>query len=136
LPSIPCRVKRGAAKLAAVSREEPDGLRRPAVDGVEQRNGDVVVRLAGEIDLYNAAEVGAALEEIANSRPQRVVVDLGEVDFVDSTALGALIEARKRLSSARLVLAAPGRDVRRTLEVAGLLEHFDVHESVDAALAS
>jgi anti-sigma B factor antagonist len=119
-----------------VSREGPDGLRRPPVDGVERRNGDVVVRLAGEIDLYNAAEVGAALEEVGKSAPERVVVDLGEVDFVDSTALGTLIEARKRLTDARFVLAAPGRDVRRALEVAGLLEHFDVHDTVDAALAS
>ena len=62
--------------------------------------------------------------------------DLGEVEFVDSTALGTLIEARKQLANGRLVLAAPGRDVRRALEVSGLLEHFDVHDSVDAALAS
>ncbi len=44
-------------------------------------------RLAGEIDLYNAGEVGSALQEIAGSDPARVVVDLGEVEFVDSTAL-------------------------------------------------
>ena len=119
-----------------MSREETDGLRRPPVDGVDRRNGDVVVRLAGEIDLYNAGEVGSALEEIAGSDPARVVVDLGEVEFVDSTALGTLIEARKQLANGRLVLAAPGRDVRRALEVSGLLEHFDVHDSVDAALAS
>jgi anti-sigma B factor antagonist len=119
-----------------VSREEPDGLRRPPVDGVERRNGDVVVRLVGEIDLYNAPEVGAALEEVAGSDPARIVVDLGEVEFVDSTALGTLIEARKRLVNGRFVLAAPGRDVRRALEIAGLLEHFDVHDSVDAALAA
>ncbi|HEV8099343.1 MAG TPA: STAS domain-containing protein [Gaiellaceae bacterium] len=119
-----------------MSREEPDGLRRLPVDGVDRRNGDVVVRLAGEIDLYNAAEVGSTLEEIAGSGPERVVVDLGEVEFVDSTALGTLIEARKQLGNGRLVLAAPGHDVRRALEVAGLLEHFDVHDSVDAALAS
>ena len=81
-----------------MSRELPDGLRRPPVDGVDRRDGDVVVRLAGEIDLYNAGEVGSALQEIAGSeRPARVVVDLGEVEFVDSTALGALIEARKQL---------------------------------------
>ena len=128
------RVKR--AKLAEVSREESDGLRRPPVDGVDRQNGDVVVRLAGELDLYNAAEVGSTLEEIVGSDPARIVVDLGEVDFVDSTALGTLIEARKQLSNGRFVLAAPGLNVRRALEVAGLLEHFDVHESVDAALAS
>jgi anti-sigma B factor antagonist len=119
-----------------VRREESDGLRRPPVDGVERRNGGVVVRLAGEIDLYNAGEVGSALQEIAGSDPGRVVVDLGEVEFVDSTALGTLIEARKQLANGRLVLAAPGRDVRRAIEVAGLLDHFDVHDSVDAALES
>jgi anti-sigma B factor antagonist len=119
-----------------VTREESDGLRRPPVGGVERRNGAVIVHLAGEIDLYNAADVGAALANVAESDPDRVVVDLGEVDFVDSTALGTLIEARKRLSSSRLILAAPGPDVRRALEVAGLIDHFPVHDSVDAALTS
>jgi anti-sigma B factor antagonist len=119
-----------------VSREDPDGLRRPAVEGVERRNADVIVRLAGEIDLYNSGEVGAALEQITRDQPERVVVDLTEVEFVDSTALGTLIEARKRLANGRLVLAAPGRDVRRALEVAGLIDHFPVRDSVDAALAS
>jgi anti-sigma B factor antagonist len=96
------------------------------------------VRLVGEIDLYTAAEVGSALHEVAGSEPEpeRVVVDLAEVEFVDSTALGTLIEARKRLGNGRLLLAAPGRDVRRALEVAGLLEHFDVHDSVDSALGA
>jgi len=119
-----------------VSREAPDGLRRPPVESVVRRNGDVVVRLVGEIDLYTAAEVGSALHEVAGSEPERVVVDLAEVEFVDSTALGTLIEARKRLGNGRLLLAAPGRDVRRALEVAGLLEHFDVHDSVDSALGA
>jgi anti-sigma B factor antagonist len=136
LPTLGCRVKHGVAKLASVSRGESDGLRRPPVAGVERRNGFVVVHLVGEIDLYNAAEVGTALEEIAGSEPERVVVDLEEVEFVDSTALGTLIEARKRLPDNCLVLAAPGPEVRRALEVAGLIDHFVVHDSVDAALAS
>jgi len=94
----------------------------------------VIVRLAGEIDLYNAAEVGAALADVAQKQPARVVVDLAEVEFVDSTALGTLIEARKRLSNGRLVLAAPGQEVRRALEVAGLIDHFPVRDTVDDAL--
>jgi anti-sigma B factor antagonist len=105
------------------------------VEDVERRNGDIVVRLAGEIDLHNAAEVGAALEQIASQQPTRVVVDLAEVGFVDSTALGALIQARKQLGNGNLVLAAPGPAVRRALEVAGLIDHFSVHDSVDDALA-
>lgn len=117
-----------------MSRELSDGLRRPPVDGVERRDASVVVRLVGEIDLYNAHEVGSALGEIANERPGRVVVDLSEVEFVDSTALGALIEGRRQLGENGLVLAAPGPEVRRALEVAGLIDHFPVSDSVDAAL--
>jgi anti-sigma B factor antagonist len=119
-----------------VSRGESDGLRRPPVGAVDRQNGNIVVRLVGEIDLYNAGQVGAALEELAREQPSRLVVDLGEVEFVDSTALGTLIEARKQLGDGRLALAAPGRDVRRALEVAGLIDHFPVHDSVDDALAA
>lgn len=119
-----------------VSRGEPEGLRVPAVEAVERRDGAVVVRLAGELDLYNAGDVSAALDDVAAGEPTRVIVDLSEVAFVDSTALGALVEARKQLGAGVLILAAPGHDVRRALEVSGLGQHFGVHESVDAALAS
>ena len=119
-----------------MTRGEADGLRRPPVEAVERRNGGLVVRLAGELDLYNVGEVSVALAQAADQAPERLVVDLGEVDFVDSTALGALVEAGKELDDTKLVLAAPGPDVRRALEVSGLAAHFDVRDSVDAALGA
>ena len=111
-----------AGKLAPVTRGEPDGLRVPAVEAVERREGGVVLRLAGELDLYNAGDVAAALEELNGEG--RVVVDLSEVAFVDSTALGTLVEGRRRI----------GADVARALEVSGLAQHFKVRASVDDAL--
>jgi anti-anti-sigma factor len=119
-----------------VSREDSDGLRRPPVEAVDRRERGVVVRLVGEIDLYNAAEVGTALDEVARDAPARVVVDLSEVEFVDSTALGTLIEARKQLGNGTLFLAAAGAQVRRALEVAGLIDHFPVRDTVDDALSA
>jgi anti-sigma B factor antagonist len=116
-------------------REDAEGLRRPPVEGIDRRNGTVVVRLAGELDLYNSGEVGETLTRVAGESPDRVVVDLGEVSFVDSTALGTLVEARKHVHDCRLVLASPGPEVRRALEVSGLLEIFAVHESLEDALA-
>ncbi len=118
-----------------MSGGEPDGLRLPAVQAVEQHNSSVVVRLAGELDLYNSGDVAAALAEAAAGEPERVVVDLSAVMFVDSTALGTLVETRKRMKGA-LLLAAPGVEVRRALEVSGLAQHFGVHDSVDDALAA
>jgi anti-sigma B factor antagonist len=116
---------------------ESEGLRRPPVESVERRDRSVVVRLAGELDLYNAAEVGQALAREGADSPAALVVDLTEVSFVDSTALGTLVEAQKGLpEDVRFVLAAPTADVRRALEVSGLAERFDVRDSVAAALGS
>jgi anti-sigma B factor antagonist len=109
-------------------------LREPPVRGVEPRNGALVLHLAGEIDLYNANEVREALTEALEAAPTRIVVDLSEVDFVDSTALGVFIEARSRLGRSELVLAGPRHETRRTLQVSGLDRHLPVHDTVDDAL--
>jgi anti-sigma B factor antagonist len=114
----------------------PEGRVDP-VAGVDRLDGGVVVRLAGELDLYNAHRVREALLACSAESPERLVVDLGEVEFVDSTALGVLVEARSRMEDKQaFLLAAPGAETRRALEVSGLDRHFNVRESVDEALAS
>jgi anti-anti-sigma factor len=110
-------------------------LREAPVRAVEPVDGSVVVRLAGELDLYNAEEVRAALTQAIESGPRRVVVDMAEVEFVDSTALGVLIEARSKLGREGLALAAPQLDTRRTRQVSGLDRHLPVHDTVEQALA-
>ncbi len=112
------------------------GLRKAAVLSVDTTEDAAVVRLGGELDLYNAPTVRDALLQASAERPEKVVVDLSEVEFVDSTALGVLIEARSRLSNRNaFLLAGPGLETRRALEIAGLDRHFVVHETVDDALA-
>jgi anti-sigma B factor antagonist len=105
------------------------------VTGVDSRDGAVVVSLAGELDLYNAEEVRGALLDACSGEPRTLVVDLAEVRFIDSTALGVLIEARSRMSDrGGFRLASPGLETRRALEVSGLDRHFFVHDSVAEAL--
>ncbi len=84
-------------------------LNEHPVGGIERLNGAVVVRLVGELDLYNAPEVRVALLKVCAEQPERLVVDLGEVDFVDSTALGVLIEARTKLDEPPVVPARIAR---------------------------
>lgn len=113
------------------------GGRESAVAGVDRRDGAVVVSLAGELDLYNAEEVRGALLEACATEPQKLVVDLEAVRFIDSTALGVLIEARSKLADrGGFRLAAPGLETRRALEVSGLDRHFLVHDTVAEALAA
>ncbi|HZR94380.1 MAG TPA: STAS domain-containing protein [Gaiellaceae bacterium] len=112
-------------------------LREDPVAGIDRADGATVVRLAGELDLYNAAVVRDALLECCAESPDRLIVDLSDVTFIDSTALGVLIEARSRMANRRgFLLAAPGLETRRALEISGLDRHFAVHESLDAARAA
>ena len=114
---------------------EGDGLRKEPVLGVETVGEACVVKLGGELDLYNAPQVRDALTKACADSPSRVVVDLSEVEFIDSTALGVLIEARTKLDNRRaFLLAAPGLETRRALEISGLDRHFNVHQSVSEAL--
>ena len=117
--------------------EGSPGGRVDPVAGVDRRDGDVVVRLAGELDLYNAHQVREALVACSAENPHRLVVDLREVQFVDSTTLGVLVEVRSRMMDKQaFVLAAPGAETRRALEVSGLDRHFNVSTTVEDALAS
>ena len=110
-------------------------LRKDPVLSVQTEGKACIVRLAGELDLYNAQSVRQALAGACKDSPERIVVDLGEVEFIDSTALGALIEARTQLDNrSAFLLAAPGVETRRALEISGLDRHFTVHESVSEAL--
>jgi anti-anti-sigma factor len=79
--------------------------------------------------------VRTALAGAVEDAPARIVVDLADVEFVDSTALGVLIEARTKLGRNGLLLAAPRHETRRALQVSGLDRHLPVHDTVDAALA-
>jgi anti-sigma B factor antagonist len=120
----------GSGGAASGGREAP-------VAAVERSDEGLVVSLAGELDLYNADDVRATLLECCAEAPLRLVVDLGDVSFIDSTALGVLIEARSRLANRRaFMLAAAGLETRRALEISGLDRHFVVHDSVADALAA
>jgi anti-sigma B factor antagonist len=113
------------------------GAHDAPVAGVEERGDALLVRLTGELDLYNAHIVREQLLAAAARNPERLIIDLSDVAFIDSTGLGVLIEARARLANSRaFLLVAPGLETRRALEISGLDRHFAVHASLDDALAA
>jgi len=88
-----------------------------------------VVTLSGELDAATARDVRESLTELIATAPGTVVVlDLHELEFIDSTGLGLLVGAQKQARDAGrdLVLGSPRRPVYRALEVAGLVDLFDI----------
>jgi anti-sigma B factor antagonist len=114
---------------------DDDALRERPVLGVDTVPEGVVARLGGELDLYNADQVRAALADAISGGPSRVVVDLAEVVFVDSTVLGVFVEAHAAVADGAFRLAAPQLEVRRALLVSGLDRKLYVHDTVELALA-
>ena len=98
----------------------------------------VVLEIGGEIDVYTAPRLRERLIEMVNSGEKNVIVDLGRVEFLDSTGLGVLVGrlklARTRGGSMRLV----GTDDRvlKVFSITGLDKVFEIHPDVDSALAA
>ena len=121
----------------APAQDGTAGIRQDPITYIVRNGSSVIVSLAGELDLYNAHALRETLIQCCDEAPERLVVDLSEVKFIDSTALGVLIEARTRMPNRRgFLLAAPGLETRRALEISGLDRHFAVHPSLDEALSA
>jgi len=103
------------------------------------RQGDVtVVNVAGEVDVYTAAQLRAALDEEVAAGHVELVVDLDEVTFLDSTGLGVLVGRLKlvRNQSGWLRLVCSNERILRVFRITGLDKVFGIHASVDEALAA
>jgi anti-sigma B factor antagonist len=81
-----------------------------------------LVALAGELDLYSADAFRTALDDVLEDGAPRLVIDLGEVEFIDSVALGVLANAMKRLRSAGggLAVVSENQQIVRVFEITGL----------------
>ena len=97
-----------------------------------------VLDVRGEIDLFTAPELKQVLADSIESGRVRIVIDLTDTTFLDSTALGVLIGAVKRLRSRDGALAIVNVDenISKTFEITGLDQIFTIvatrEEAIDA----
>lgn len=107
-----------------------------------EADGAVVqlVAVSGDVDLVVADEFGAALDEAASAAGvDAVVVDLGEVPFMDSSGLHALLRAADALRKAGTpvaVVAAYGSSPERLLALSGVDDRFARATNVGDAIAA
>jgi anti-sigma B factor antagonist len=95
-----------------------------------------VLAVRGEIDLFTAPELKQVLAESIEGGRIRIVVDLTDTTFLDSTALGVLIGAVKRLRSRDGALAIVNIDenIAKTFEITGLDQIFTIVPTRDEAI--
>ena len=90
-------------------------------------SGSTRLVLQGELDAASAPAANHALLELLESRPARVVLDLRELDFIDSMGVKFLIDGRDaaRRLGVELALAYEGGVVERVLTVSGVATLFE-----------
>lgn len=95
---------------------------------VARDGGNVVMALHGELDLASAPAFNAQFEEIGGGDPSAIIIDLSELDFMDSTGLRSLLTAHERCtqSGRRLAVVPGGRQVSRLLEIAKVEKHLNL----------
>jgi len=96
------------------------------------------VQLGGELDISNAQDVQELLDAAIHTSAGAFVVDLCDVDFLDSTAINLLMRARAQLGrqERQLVVVCPPGPVRRVFELAGISDLFALFGSRAAAAAA
>ena len=97
-----------------------------------------VIQVTGEVDVYTAPMLRDQIRELAAKGAVHLIADLGRVDFLDSTGLGALVGGLKRLrevgGSLALVISTPR--ILRIFQVTGLAKALAAQCSVaDAIIA-
>lgn len=101
--------------------------------------GDVpVLTVHGEVDVYSAPLLKEQIAGSLTGPEASAVVDLSQVEFMDSTGLGALVSARTAAAEGggRLPLVCERDRILKLFQITGLDGVFEIHPTVDAAVAA
>jgi anti-sigma B factor antagonist len=96
-----------------------------------------VVAVTGEIDLFTAPEFKQRMSAPIDEGRSNLIVDLSRTTFIDSSSLGVLIGAHRRLKlrGGTLIVVCDDEAIAKTFKITGLDGVFTLAPSVEAALA-
>ena len=101
---------------------------------IETDDGRARVALSGELDISSAARVEEQLATVQAESPELLVLDLRELQFMDSTGLRLIVRADEaaRAGGTRFVIVRGPEAVQRVFQIVGLDERLDMTDDVPA----
>jgi len=108
------------------------------VQGVRWKGRTVVVDVVGDIDLHRSPQFQDSLLRLLDDKPERIVVNLSGVAYMDSSGIASLVKllSRVRRSGAGMCLVGLNDRTRSLLEITRLDSVFDIHTTEEEALSS
>ena len=110
----------------------------PVVPSMRTVGDTIVAALRGEIDLHNSPQVRAALlKYLEEGKPKKLILNLGEVPYMDSSAIAVLVEALQKMRKVggKVFLTNLQPRVKGLLEIARLDSIFGISATEEEALA-
>ena len=115
----------------------PSGMEQFGVD-TDDLDGIAIVAVQGELSIGHGARLATEIGDHVRRGRSRIVVDLGNVEFMDSTGLSFLLNGLRRVGRAggvMVVVVPPDGHVRRVFEMTRLDQVFELATSRDEAQA-
>lgn len=109
-----------------------------SVKDVRRDSGTTVVVLTGEVDLHHVPEVHAVILRECAEKPARLVIDLAEVTYMDSSGVGVLVHAYQKMNALQGKLRLVGMQprVRSVFEITRLDRYFTICSTLEEAMAT
>jgi anti-sigma B factor antagonist len=121
-----------ATRIAEEGRNMELALTSRTVESFE------IIEVGGEIDVYTAPKLREAIVAAVDAGHIRLIIDVQRVDFLDSTGLGVLVGALKRVRAdgGSLDIVCTQERILKIFEITGLDKVFGLHSSIDDARAA
>jgi len=105
---------------------------------LREQDNVAVLALSGRLDLASGATLKEHLKRLAEKNAVQVHLNLSEVEFINSSGLGALVSIMKeiRIQKGRLTLSNLASYVQEIFEITQLSHIFEIYSTEDEALAT
>jgi anti-anti-sigma factor len=102
------------------------------------QEGVAVITLHGEIDAFAESRLVSIYTQAEEQDPRAVILDLAEVDYINSTGIALLVEllARARDSRRPLLTCSLSEHYREIFQITKLADFMAIHDDVESALGS
>jgi anti-sigma B factor antagonist len=97
-----------------------------------------VLRITGEVDVYTAPELRERVVELVGGGFVHLIADLRDVEFLDSTGIGALVGSLRRVRTydGSLMLVTRSGRILEIFKITGLINAFSIYPTIPEAIAS
>jgi anti-sigma B factor antagonist len=103
---------------------------------ISRNDEDYIIDVNGEMDLYNSYKLKELVMKMLEKKVTRFIINLGNVNYIDSSGIGVLIFICSTMKKMQLKLAMANirGSVKDAIELAKLIDYFPIAQDIDEAL--